>query len=297
MVVHLVLAFVLATGLWSPDKALAKKVDCGVLLERMQKTGESPGIELNPADGIITVRLSRDHCQEPIKTWIGRPSPREQKRKQPSQSAPKSAPQLAPQTAPANAPPPPAQTPALPKTRAACDQRLDMLWPESQVIKITGVSYWMSRAFTMEFGSEPGVDDVSFVLKALDDSEQIIRYFGVPGEVHGRSLEGLSLADHGLVKRLCFGNMSYKKPPSFGLEPASNLIDIPIPDLAAEYKASLEGKGKTAKSKSKLEESSWLLWAIFSGGAVLGIGVGALFFIHRRKTDDGDDGDADAEED
>ena len=305
VVVRLVLAVALASGLWSPDKALAKKIDCGALLERMWKTGEFPGIKLNPADGTVTVYLSRDHCQEPIDTWSARPSPGERKQKQPSPSAPKTAPAPAPVLAPPKTPTP-AKTPAFPKIRAACDQRLETLWPESRMVEIEGVGHWLSRAFTINFDGEPGIDDVGFVFKALDESEKLIRYFGIPGEFPGRSLEGIGLADHGLIKRLCFGDVSYEKPQLFGKELAPQWIEVPMPDLAAEDKARREGKPwppqgkeKTAISKTKPEESPWWLWPVIAGGAAVAIGVGAFFVIRRgpkKKPEDGDKEGGDEEE-
>lgn len=304
-VMRLVLAATLAAGLWSPDKALAKKMDCGVLLERMWKTGEFPGIKLNPADGTVTVYLSRDHCQESIDTWSARPSPGDRKRKQPSQSAPQTAPAPAPVLAPPETPPPPAKTPAFPKARVPCDLRLDRLWPESQVIKIEGIGYWLSRAFTIDFDGEPGIDDVGFVFKGLDDLEQIIRYFGIPGEFPGRSLEGIGLADHGLVKRLCFGDVSYEKPPFFGQGPAREWIEVQKTDLESEVKAKREGrpyppqgKEKAEKAKTKSEDLPWWLWAVIAGSAIVLMGAGAFFVIHRRakkKPEDGDEKDGDEE--
>ncbi|MCH7865526.1 MAG: hypothetical protein IIC56_09995 [Proteobacteria bacterium] len=303
---RLVLAVVLAVGLWSPDKALAKKIDCGALLERMGRTGEFPGIKLNLAEGTVTVYLSRDHCQESIEIWSARPGPGEGKLKQPSPSAPKTvpAPVLVPPKTPApKTTPPPAKTPAFPKIRAACDQRLDRLWPESQVIKIEGIGYWLARAFTVNFDGEPGIDDVGFVFKGLDDAERLIRYFGIPGEIPGLSLEGLGLADDGLIKRLCFGDVSYEKPPLFGKELAPQWIEVPKPDLAAEVKAKREGrpwpprgKDKTAKSQKPPEEFSWWLWALIAGGAVAAIAAGAFFVIRRGPKKKPEDGDEEEEE-
>ena len=150
------------------------------------------------------------------------------------------------------------------------------------------------------------VDDVGFVFKGLNVPEQLIRYFGIPGEFPGRLLEGIGLADHGLIKRLCFGDVSYEKPPFFSKEGATEWIEVPKTDLAAEVKAKREGRPwpppgtkKKAETQTRSEEWPWWMWAVIAGGAAVFIGAGAFFVIRRRpekKPEDGGEEEGEDEE-
>jgi len=150
--------------------------------------------------------------------------------------------------------------------QAACDYRLSEIW-ESQVIKIENVEHWMARAFTLDLNADGEVDNISFTFVAKDESERVIHYTTAPGEISGRMYPALSLPDESVIRRLCFDDLTYKKPKFFGsknLPPT--LIEMENPDLAGRMKAKQQGVAYVSKSKKKKkrvkkgESTPWWMW-------------------------------------
>ena len=289
----LALIFAFAGMIHAPGKAVAAEMDCGALLDKLAKTGELPKIAINFKDKTVKIVSSQGTCQEPIEAWSSRPPLKAAK---PGKRAIQPAPSLKGTASPA---PAPAETPQPAVQPDPCDYRLDELWT-SQVIKIEGISHWLTRVFTVDLDGNRQVDNVKFRFKAKDNSERVISYFAPSPAFPGQAYPALKLPDESLIGRLCFGDLTFEKPEFFGEEKVQKKwVDVPKPDLAAEMDARKKGVPYKPPERAKKpqrppeEETPWgILLAIAAGLAVLGGGA----VVVAKKLSLGQD-DEDGEED
>ena len=292
----LVLAF--AAMVHAPGKAGAAEMECGALLEKLAKTGELPGMAINPKDETVKIVLSQGTCKESIEAWSRRPPLKAEK---PGKGAAQPAP--SPKGKSGTASPAPAETPKPAAPPAPCDYRLNELWAP-QVIKIEGIDHWLARVFTVDLDRNRQVDNVKFSFRAKDNSERVISYFAPSPESPGHTYPALKLPDESLIGRLCFGDLRFEKPEFFGEEKVrKKWIDVQKPDLAAEMDARKKGvpykppeRAKKTPPPRPEEETPWeILLAIAVGLAVLG--GGALMVAKKLRPDQEDEDGEEDEED
>lgn len=293
----LALILAIAGMIHAPGKARAAEMDCGVLLEKLAKTGELPKIAINFKDKTVKVVSSQGTCQEPIEAWSRRPPPKAAKSGKGAAQPP--SPKGTASPAPTEKPQPAAKT-------GPCDYLLDELWT-FRVIKIEGISHWLARAFTVDLDGNRQVDNVKFSFRAEDNSERVISYFSSSPESSGQAYPALKLPDESLIGRLCFGEMTFEKPEFFGQKVKKKWVDVAKPNLAAEMDARKKGVPYKPPERAKKpppprlpeEETSWgLLLALAAGLAVLGGGavVVAKKLSPGQDDEDGEEGEENEED-
>ncbi len=114
--------------------------------------------------------------------------------------------------------------------QATCDKKLSEFW-QAKDVSVGGTDFWLSRVFTIDTNNDGRTDDVGFILKAKGRTDLVVRYIRTIGAISGRIVPALRLDDETDIPRLCFGQVTFKRPTPRIDKPFSA---FKIPDLSSK---------------------------------------------------------------
>ncbi len=111
-----------------------------------------------------------------------------------------------------------------------CDKKLDQFWQPGE-LTVEGTRFWLRRVFAIDADNDGRTDDVGFILTANGQTDLVIRYVRTIGNVSGRTVPALRIADEGDIPRLCFEQITFERPAKVSSKP---FAPFKVPDLSGK---------------------------------------------------------------